>query len=122
MKSMNMEKALGEWGEERACQELKNKGHIILNRNFKIRSGEIDIISKVDNLIVMTEVKTRASDYLSSPGNTVGRGKQRKIIDVANHYIQERDIDMEVRFDIVTIIKNSVTCQVEHLEGAFYPC
>lgn len=117
-----MEKELGKWGEERACQELKNKGHKILDRNYKIRSGEVDIISSIDDFIVMTEVKTRTSRYLSSPENTVSRRKQRTIVMVADHYMKERNLDIEVRFDIVTIVKNSVMCEVDHLEDAFYPC
>ncbi len=117
-----MEKELGKWGEERACQELKIKGHRILERNYKIRSGEVDIISIVDGVIVITEVKTRSSRYLSTPGNTVTKRKQRTIVKVADHYIKERNIDKEVRFDVVTIVKNNVMCQVDHLEDAFYPC
>ena len=117
-----MEKELGKWGEDRAFQELKNKGHRIIGRNFKVRTGEIDIISRIDDLIVITEVKTRTSRYLSSPYNTVSRRKQRTIVKVADQYIKERNIELEVRFDIVTIVKNNVMCEVDHLEGAFYPC
>lgn len=116
-----MEKELWKWGEERACQELKNKGHQIIARNYKSRFGELDIISQKDDLLVVTEVKTRTSSYLSSPGNTISHKKQRTIIKVTNQFIQETSIDQEVRFDVVTIIKNSVMCKVAHIEGAFYP-
>ena len=112
---------LAKWGEDRACQELKNKGHFILSRNFRNRAGEIDIISKINELIVITEVKTRTSRFLSSPTKTISLRKQRTIINVANNFLRDKNIDLEVRFDIVTIIKNSVVCEIEHLEGAFYP-
>lgn len=115
-----MEKELGKWGEDRACQELINKGHRILDRNYKCRSGEIDIISTKHDLIIITEVKTRASRYLSDPNNTISRKKQRTIIKVADQFIKEANFEQEVRFDIVTIIKNSVMCKVDHIEGAFY--
>lgn len=116
-----MEKELGKWGENRACTELINKGHTIITRNYKGRFGEVDIISRKDDFIVITEVKTRASRYLSAPGNTISHKKQRTIIKVADQFIKESDLDQEVRFDVVTIIKNSVMCSVDHIEGAFYP-
>lgn len=112
---------LGRWGEQRALKELVNKGHVILQTNYKNRKGELDIVSYDGDTLVVTEVKTRVSRYLSDPASTVGIRKQKTIIHVTNSFMNEFNINNEVRFDIVTIVKNSVMCKIDHIEGAFYP-
>ena len=71
--------------------------------------------------MVVAEVKTRNSDALGKPYNSITISKQRQIVKVANAYIQENDIDEEVRFDVVSIVLNSREMRLEHIENAFYP-
>lgn len=112
---------LGKEGEDLAVQELIEKNHTILERNFRFGKMELDIISSFGDFIVITEVKTRNSDALGAPYLSVGIKKQRNIIRVANHYIQSRSIDKEVRFDVISIVMNTKNRVVEHIEGAFRP-
>lgn len=112
---------LGEKGEELATLFLKKKGYKILCRNYRFKKLEIDIIAKDQDDLVIVEVKTRASRYLAGPEDTVTKGKQRSIIKAANQYIIENEIDLETRFDIVSIILNEKETDINHLVDAFYP-
>lgn len=112
---------LGKAGEDLAVKYLTQKGYQILRRNFRFKKEEIDIICKQNDMLVIVEVKTRHSDYLAGPEVTVTKRKQRAIIKVANHYILEENLDIETRFDIISIILNEKTKEIEHLEDAFYP-
>jgi putative endonuclease len=112
---------LGKEGENIAVQQLIDKKHRILERNFRFGKMEIDIISSFENLIVITEVKTRNSEALGAPYLSVGIKKQRNIIRVADQYIQSRAIDKEVRFDVISIVMNAKKRVIKHIEGAFCP-
>ena len=112
---------LGKEGEEIACALLRDKGYEIAERNWRYGKLELDIIAKLDQTLVVVEVKTRAGDYYGDPEDFVTRKKQRHIIKAANEYIEINDVDLETRFDIVSIIMNGGETRVEHLEDAFYP-
>jgi putative endonuclease len=112
---------LGRIGEERAVEFLERIGYQILERNYTFDRSEIDIVCQDEEEIVVVEVKTRASSYLAGPEETVTKGKQNSIIKVANQYIRENEIDLECRFDIVSIILNKRDFQLEHLKDAFWP-
>lgn len=112
---------LGEKGEDLATQFLRKKGYKILQRNYRFKKLEIDIIAQDQNELVVVEVKTRASSYLAGPEDTVSKGKQKSIVTAANQYIIENEIDLETRFDIVSIILNEKETNIDHLIDAFYP-
>lgn len=112
---------LGAKGEELAEQFLRNKQYQIISRNYRFKHLEIDLVAQEGNTLVVVEVKTRTSSYLAGPEITVGRAKQRKLIRAANHFLDEFDLSMEVRFDIVSIILNKNECTIEHIADAFYP-
>jgi len=112
---------LGILGEEIATEYLSKKGYQIVQRNYKFLKSEIDIVTKKDGLLIIVEVKTRNSDFMAGPHQTVTKKKQKAIIKAANFYIQEHDLDIETRFDIVSIIVNSKQKLIEHIEDAFYP-
>lgn len=112
---------LGKAGEEIAVSYLKKKGYTILHRNYTFKKSEIDIVSKLNDKLIVVEVKTRVSDYLAGPEITVTKKKQKSIIKTANFYIQEHDLDIETQFDIVSIIHNSKETRIQHIEDAFYP-
>ncbi len=112
---------LGIEGELRAVEYLEKAGYKILDRNYTFNRSEIDIICEEENEIVVVEVKTRKSEYLAGPEETVTIAKQKSIIKVANQYVQENEIDLECRFDIISIILNKNEFKLEHMKGAFWP-
>jgi len=112
---------LGKTGEEIAFNYLLNKQYKSLNRNYRFKNAEIDLIFEFNNELIIVEVKTRNSNFFGEPYESVNRKKQTQIIKVANEYIQKFNKNMEVRFDIVSIIKNNKECKIEHIEGVFMP-
>jgi putative endonuclease len=112
---------LGQLGEELAAKYLTAKKIKILDRNYRWGKSEIDIVCKQDEFLVVIEVKTRQTEVYGQPYEAVTRSKQRQIIKVTNQYIKENQIDLEVRFDVVSIIKNQFQTKIDHIEGAFYP-
>ncbi len=113
---------LGEWGEEFATQYLTKKGYVILDRNWVYERNEIDIVcQKEEGTLVVIEVKTRNSNFFGDPQEFVTPGKRKSIIKVADAYVVEKDLDVEVRFDIIAVLKNGKQESLEHFEDAFYP-
>ena len=112
---------LGIFGETLAEHFLSKKGYQILDRNYRFKKLEVDIIAMDGDKIVIVEVKTRQTAEIGEPWRAVTRSKQRQIIQVANQYICTNEIDRETRFDIVSIVHNSYRTQIEHIEDAFYP-
>ena len=82
---------------------------------------EIDIVAEKDDKLVVIEVKTRQSDYLSDVNEMVSLSKQRLIIKCANEYIQTNEIDLDTRFDVVKVILNKNGSTIDHIIDAFYP-
>jgi len=111
----------GKAGEQIAVEYLTAKGFVILERNWRFKKNEVDIIARDGDEIVFVEVKTRHENYLVEPELTVSMKQQRSIINTANHYIISHDIDFEARFDIVSIVLSSQGEKVLHIDGAFYP-
>ena len=112
---------LGKLGEEIATQYLLKSGYKILRRNFYFDKAEIDIIAqKEEETIVIVEVKTRNSDFFGDPQSFVTPGKIKLLVKAANEYIVSNDLDVEVRFDIIAILKNQKQERLEHFENAFY--
>ena len=82
----------------------------------------MDIIAKDKNEIVFVEVKERATDVFGEPFRAVNHKKQLSIINVANYYMQKFNIDLEARFDIVSIVlKENSSADILHIENAFSP-
>ncbi len=109
---------LGTLGEQMACDYIRKKDFEIIERNYRFKKNEIDIIAKKDNQLIIIEVKTAE---IGEPWKAVTRNKQKQIIQVANRYVQLNNIKLETRFDIISIIHNTFRTELTHLEGAFYP-
>ena len=112
---------LGEQGEQIATEALVKKGYQILERNFRFKKHEIDIIARIADTIVFVEVKTRSERFLEEPELAVTRTKQSSIITAANDYLIQNDLDFEARFDIISIVIYPEGVALEHIEDAFYP-
>jgi putative endonuclease len=111
----------GQKGEELAAAYLKNKGYTVLETNWRFKNLEADIIASMGDTMIIAEVKTRKSNFFGEPETFVTRQKQRNLIKAANEYIQKKQLDLEVRFDIISIIMNGGGSSVNHIEAAFYP-
>ncbi len=107
---------LGKIGEDTAAKMLQAKGYRILKRNYRCKSGEIDIIASRGADISFVEVKTRRNCHYGRPCEAVDRRKQSRIRSVALSYLKETErkgfVYGNVRFDVVEIV-------VKHIEGAF---
>ena len=112
---------LGKIGEEMAAKYLANAGYQVLERNYRFKRDEIDIIATKKGIIVFVEVKTRTSSFLGVPEEAVSMAKQKRIIKVANHYLIDNDLDNEGRFDIFGIIINRNEEIISHVKEAFTP-
>lgn len=111
----------GKQGEEIAAQYLIDKGYEILERNWRNRHKEIDIIAKDGDELVIVEVKTRQTDEYGNPDVAVTLQKQRLLISAANAYLFRNNLDVETRFDIISIVFKEGKPVIEHIEDAFLP-
>lgn len=109
-------KKTGETGEELAVDFLLHKGYEILFKNWRYKRLEIDIIAKIDNIIVFIEVKTRNSKTFGTPETFVDDAKMEKMSQAADAFIIQNNLDTELRFDIISIYKT----EIEHFKDAFY--
>ena len=110
---------LGKFGEDCATKHLRQKGFKIIERNYRFLKEEIDIVAQIDEYLVIVEVKTRQTSEIGEPWRAVTKKKQRHIIRCAHQYVIEKDLNIDVRFDIISIIHNSFGTQLEHIEDAF---
>jgi putative endonuclease len=111
----------GNKGEELAEKYLRTLGYEILERNWHFGKNEIDIIAKDGKFLVIAEVKTRRSTYFGEPEEFVTRAKQRSLITAANGYIVKKNIDLEARFDIISVVFAGSSYTVKQIKDAFYP-
>lgn len=111
----------GRKGEELAVELLSKKGYTILRRNYRYLKGEIDIIATKGDILAVVEVKFRRSDHLQPITASINQKKIALLIMVADHFVQENDLDVDVRFDIITILGQPTGYKIEHLEEAFSP-
>jgi len=107
-------------GEEIAVAHLLKRGYEILEKNWRHKHLEIDIIASINKTLVIVEVKLRANDSYGKPEEFVTKSKQKKVIKAADFYIKENNIFWETRFDVISIIQNTNELTLEHIENAFY--
>lgn len=113
---------LGKKGEEIASAYLKKEGYKILARNWFYDHKEIDIIARQGDEIVIVEVKTREGDYFEEPWEAVSTRKIRNLVDVADAWLNQQKIDLETRFDVISIIfSDDINYELTHFPGAFIP-
>ena len=116
---------LGKWGEDYAEAYLVRKGYSIRERDWHLGKRDLDIIAISEDMrtIVFVEVKTRTQDEIMDPSEAVNRQKIKSIGYCANAFIKEFNLDMEIRFDIITVIGDGKgEPRLEHIEDAFNPC
>lgn len=117
---MGKHNEFGKEGEQIAVDYLTKKGYKIAYRNYRYLKAEIDIIARKEDILAIVEVRSRSSDFIMDIADTVTPKKIKLLVMAADHYVTETDLDVEVRFDIITILKNKKQFKLEHLEAAFY--
>ena len=110
----------GKQGEDLAADHLVDAGLKIIERNYRCAFGEIDIVAEEGQTLVFVEVKSRRSEAYGSPQTAVSRDKQRKISQVALHYLQERRLNhRSARFDVVAVKLLPAGHKIELIRNAF---
>ena len=108
----------GKLGEDIALNYLIDNNANILETNYKIKSGEIDIIAKIDEEIVFIEVKSRSNIKFGYPSESVDNKKIRKIINTAKYYILKHNLNnISIRFDVIEIYLKDK--KINHIVNAF---
>ena len=112
-------KEIGDKGEKLAAYYLEQKGYTILETNYRYKRTEIDLIGLKDSTIVFFEVKVRSSTDYGYPEEAVSENQTKRIITAAEHYMENRSWDKNIRFDIIAItLKPDI--DIVQFEDAFY--
>ena len=111
---------IGFEGEDHAASYLERAGYRILCRNYRYRKAEIDILAQAGPFLVVVEVKTRTGNFYEALTDSIPRAKINRLVEAAHHFIQEAGVSLEVRFDIIQVIREGPGFRLVHLEDAFY--
>lgn len=110
---------LGKKGEQLAIAFLLKNEYKILEKNYRFQKAEVDIIAQKKDVLAVVEVKTRSTTYFGNPQDFVNPKKIKLLLSAIDNYVVEKDLDVEVRFDIIAIIHQKKETKIEHLEDAF---
>lgn len=113
--------ALGRLGEDLACEYLRSRGHRILARNWRSSHLEIDLITRAPDGLHFAEVKSRTAPVSADPQDNVGPAKQKKITVAARRFLRDFGEDLEVWFDVVSVVFDGPTADIEYYPGAWLP-
>lgn len=111
---------LGKKGEQLAVDFLLKNDYDIVERNYRFEKAEVDIIAKKDDVLAIVEVKTRSTADFGDPQDFVKPKQIKNLVKAVDEYVTVNDLDLEVRFDIIAIVKEGKGYGIEHLENAFY--
>ena len=114
--------ATGKRGERLAEEYLLKKSYCFVERNFRTRKGELDLIMYDRQILVFIEVKAGYTSVSGTPSSKVGFQKVVKIQKMAQIYCSQKDLlDEEIRFDVIAIDLKQKEYKIEHIENAFIP-
>lgn len=122
----NSRQKIGKIGEDKACAFLLEQGHNIIERNWRNSHLELDIISLKGKELHIVEVKTRVAPIMAAPVENVTKTKQARMIAAAKAYLnstQRKSLpeDLDILFDIVSIVLNGPDFELEYYPQAFIP-
>jgi len=121
--SSDPRQTLGELGETLACEELRRRGYAILERRYRTRFGEIDIVARHGDVLVFVEVKARTGDAFGSGAEGVTGWKQRQVAQMAADFLVRRRLhERPCRFDVVSVAIGEAGARVEVIADAFSAC
>lgn len=105
-------------GEEIAAKYLQNNGYTIIDRNFRARNTEIDIVAVRDNSLVFVEVKTRTSNKFGTPFESINYFKLKSLTKAAQHYkISHKNLPEAMRIDAISVDLSSAKPKIEHIQN-----
>lgn len=110
---------LGKSGEEYAAEYLISRGYVIRDINWVSGKFELDLVAYHEGMLVVVEVKTRSNIDFAYPEEAVTEKKMRNMVLATDAYIRLFDIDMDVRFDVISIVGKEPPYTIEHIEDAF---
>jgi putative endonuclease len=117
---MDHRQSLGKRGEDLACAELERRGYVIVDRRFRTRSGELDIVARDGSVLVFVEVRARSSSSFGTPFESVTWRKRQRLSRMAASYLFVRRLSgVACRFDVVAILERQGTQTIELVKGAF---
>lgn len=111
---------LGKNGEDLAVDFLVKNGYQIIERNWRYQKAEIDIIAQKEDILAVIEVKTRSSSEFGNPQDFIYPKKIKLLVNAINEYVISKDLEVNVRFDIIAILKTGNETHLEHLKDAYY--
>jgi len=109
----------GREAEHFAADYLSKNGYEIIARNYFYQKAEIDIIAQKDNNLVILEVKARKNKALISPEVAVSVKKKKLLIKAADDFILKNNLEAEIRFDILALVKQNDIWEINHIVDAF---
>ena len=110
---------LGKKGEQLAVDYLVQNNYKIIARNYRFLKAEVDIIVQKEDILAAVEVKTRSTSDFGNPQDFINPKKIKLLVSAMDNFVVENDLDVEVRFDIIAIVKQKDAFQIEHLKDAF---
>lgn len=116
---MTSNKIKGDLGEDIATKYVRKLGFNILERNYRYKRAEIDIIAQKDDTLVFFEVKARNSNAYGFPEDAVNDKKAEMVLMAASNYVHETGWHKDIRFDIISVSMHSEQ-KIMHFEDAFY--
>ena len=111
---------LGKKGEQLAVDFLLENNYEIVERNYRFDRAEVDIIARKEAILAIIEVKTRSTIDFGNPQDFVKPKQIQRLVKAVDDYVVENELAVEVRFDIIAIVKEKKGFSVEHLENAFF--
>ena len=111
---------LGKKGEQLAVDFLLENGYEIIERNYRFDKAEVDIIAQKKDILAIIEVKTRSTTNFGDPQDFVKPKQIQRLVKAVDEYVTVNGLDVEVRFDIIAIVKTGKKFEIEHLENAFF--
>jgi putative endonuclease len=110
---------IGDWGESQAVDFLLGNGYVILERNWRWKKFEVDIIAQIGNTLVFVEVKSRKNSDYGHPESFVDFYKATRVKKASVEYQLEKKYEGFIRFDIISITGNKTHFEIYHLPDAF---
>lgn len=111
---------LGKKGEQLAVDFLIKNRYKIIARNYRFEKAEVDIIAQKNEILAIVEVKTRSTIDFGNPQDFVKPKQIKNLVKAVDEYVVVHDLDVDVRFDIIAIVKEGKGYKITHLEDAFY--
>ena len=111
---------LGKKGEQLAVDFLLKNDYEIVERNYRFDKAEVDIIAQKKDILAIIEVKTRSTIDFGNPQDFVKPKQIQRLVKAVDEYVTINNLEVEVRFDIIAIVKENNNFNIKHLENAFY--